>query len=424
MIETFFRFLIGYVKIEIKGINIERFLNLITARNIHIWNIVNNGVDLSFCIEPKDVYKLKPLIKKMRLIRIVKEGNGIYKFRIKERYGLPFLLYSYRKRKMFFIGIFLGWLIVYLMSLHIWNISFEGNYKHTDEELYRFLQQIHITEGIKKKAISGEEIEKALRNEFFDITWASVDISGTKLTVYVRENINKINGDNEGENIDEEKIKNVGQMEAGDLIADKSCEIVSIITRSGKPMVKKGDVVEKGSILISGKYELYNDDMTVLNEKMVRADGDVVGKVIYSIDETISREYVKKEYTGKEYEIINGRVGKYHIEARFHIGSKGFDKYDVYRYNEQVIIGESFYMPIFTEKILYKEYVLTDALYSDEQLEELATKKIMYKIKKIEENTIQILENNVKIEISDNFCRIYGQVTVLEDIGAFGGTYE
>ena len=127
MIETFFRFLIGYVKVEINGVNIERFLNLITARNIHIWNIVNSGVDVSFCIVPKDVYKLKPIIRKMRLIGIVKEKNEIYKFRIRERYGLPFLLYSYRKRKMFFIGIFIGWIIVYLMSLHIWNISFEGN---------------------------------------------------------------------------------------------------------------------------------------------------------------------------------------------------------------------------------------------------------------------------------------------------------
>ena len=57
-------------------------------------------------------------------------------------------------------------------------------------------------------------------------------------------------------------------------------------------------------------------------------------------------------------------------------------------------------------------------------IKELASKKLLYKIKKIEENTIQILENNVKIEVGDEFCRIYGQVTVLEYIGVFGGTYE
>ena len=65
-----------------------------------------------------------------------------------------------------------------------------------------------------------------------------------------------------------------------------------------------------------------------------------------------------------------------------------------------------------------------DDLYTDEQLQYLASQKLMYKIKKIEENTIQILEKNVKIEVDDKFCRIYGQVIVLEDIGVFGGTYE
>ena len=433
MIERLLRFIVGYVKIDINGFNTSRFLNLVMVRNIHIWNIVNSGIDVSFCIAPKDVYELKPIIRKMKLRTNVKNDKEIFKFRIKERYGLPFLLYSYRKRKIFCLGIFIGWFIVYIMSLHIWNISFEGNFKHTDEELYRFLQNIDITEGIKKDVISGEVIEKALRNEYFDITWASVDITGTKLTVYVRENINDSSGKGEMDNKDgnknvgedrQEENLNMGDEPPGDLIADKPCEIVSIVTRSGKPMVKEGDIVEKGSVIISGKFELYKDDMTVLNEKMVRADGDVVGKVVYTVDESIPREYVKKEYTGNEYEVINGKLDRYHMEARIHIGSKKFKKYDVYTYYDQIVVGESFYMPIFTEKIVYKEYQLNDALYTDEQLEVLASQKIMYKIKKIEENTIQILENNVKIEISEKLCRIYGQVTVLEYIGVFGGTYE
>ena len=41
--------------------------------------------------------------------------------------------------------------------------------------------------------------------------------------------------------------------------------------------------------------------MTVLNERNVRADGDVVGKVTYTIDEVIERDFVKKVYTGKPF---------------------------------------------------------------------------------------------------------------------------
>ena len=405
------KFYRGYVRVSIEGEYTERFLNLVTSRNIHIWDVTKVGQDTYFYILPGEIYRLKPVIRKMRSNKYIGEDKKRFKFRIKERYGVPFLLYSYRKRKMFFLGVFIGWLIVYVMSLYIWNISFEGNFKHTDEELYRFLNEINIDEGIKKNEINSENIEKALRNKYFDITWASVDITGTKLTVYVRENI---------KDLEEEKL----EKKPGDLVCVKDGEIVSIVTRSGKPLVKAGDLVEKGAILISGKYQLFNDDLTVLTEKFVRADGDVVGKVIYEIDDKIDRKYLRKKYTGREIEYENSQVFGYDIESRFHIGSGKYKKYDVYTYSSQVSIGESFYLPVFKEKKIYKEYLLEETNYTDEQLKELASKKLLYKIKKIEENTIQILENNVKIEVDDKFCRIYGQVTVLEYIGVFGGTYE
>lgn len=413
MIEKLLRFIFGYVNVEINGMEIERFLNLIIAREINIWNIVSSDNKVCFCIKPKDTYKLKSIIEKMRKKPTMKDEKFIFNLRIKERYGLPFLLYAYRKRKMFFIGVFIGWLIVYILSGYIWNISFEGNMKHTDEELYRFLTSVNITEGIKKRNVKGEEIEKLLRNEYFDITWASAEITGTKLIIYVRENTN---------DLDEEKYHL--DNEAGDLKASKSAEIVSVVTRAGTPVVKTGDIVNKGDILISEKVLLYRDDLTVLTEKFVRADGDVVGKVIYEIDEKIDRKYIRKEYTGRKYDEIISNIGESSVKARYEIRKNKFDKYDIVTNYSQMVIGESFYIPVYIEKKTYKEYVLADDLYTNEQLRQLASKKLMYKIKKIEENTIQISENNVKIEVNDEFCRIYGQVTVFEYIGVFGGTYE
>ena len=164
--------------------------------------------------------------------------------------------------------------------------------------------------------------------------------------------------------------------------------------------------------------------MTVLNERNVRADGDVVGKVVYTIDETIPREFVKKVYTGNEFNENNYIIGEYEVDSRINFHNEKDKKYDVYTYNEQLVIGKSFYLPIFNEKIIYREYYLEDDIYSESMIKELASKKLLYKIKKIEENTIQILENNVKIEVDEKMCKIYGQVIVLEYIGVFGGTYE
>lgn len=406
--EKLLRFYKGYVRVDVYSGNIERFLNMVIFRNICIWDITKEENYTYFYINIDDIYKLKKIIKKTKV-----------GFKIRERYGLPFFLFANRKRKAFFIGFFIGWVIVYIMSLYIWNIDFQGNFKHTDSELYRFLEEINIKEGIKKEKIDGEKIEKAIRNKFFDITWASVDISGTKLTIHIRENINELDKNNE-ENDD----VNLNEDKPGDLLSSKEAEIVSIITRSGKPMVKPKDIVEKGAVLISGKYELYKDDMTVLNERNVRADGDVVGKVTYTIDEVIERDFVKKVYTGKEFTVNKYILGEYEIASRLRFIKEKDKKYDVYTYNEQIVLGDSFYLPVFNEKMIYREYYLEDDIYSENMVKELANKKLMYKIKKIEENTIQILENNVRIEVDDKICRIYGQVTVLEYIGVFGGTYE
>ena len=41
--------------------------------------------------------------------------------------------------------------------------------------------------------------------------------------------------------------------------SNKGCVIKEIITRSGTPMVKPGDVVRKGDILVSGIIEVMDD---------------------------------------------------------------------------------------------------------------------------------------------------------------------
>lgn len=402
MIEIFFRYLKGYVRVILKGEHQERFFNLVNARGINIWDVSGNQEDTFFCIACRDVYRLKAVLRKTKM-----------RIHIKERHGLPFFLFYNRKRKMFFAGLFCSWLIVYAMSLYIWNISFEGNLRHTDDELSKFLETLNVDEGMQQKEIDPEMIEKALRNEYFDITWASVEIKGTKLVIHIRENNSQI--------AEKDKDK---EEHYGDVICNKTAVVTSIITRTGTPMVKCGDMVNQGDILIAGKYQIFGDDQSVIDERFVRADGDVTGQVTYDIDFEISRSYTKKIYTGNEFVLNDFTVNDSNIDCNFWFQKEEYKLYDIVSTYEQMVIGESFYLPVFTERKIYKEYRLSDEIYSEEEIKAVAEKKMMYILKKIEENTIQILDNNVKIEIGDEFCRVYGQITALQNIGSFGGTYE
>lgn len=397
------RYLKGYVKIMLYGSNAERFFNLINARDIHIWNIEKSTDGTFFCTDTKEVYELKTVLRKT--------GMRIH---IKERYGLPFFLFYHRKRKAFFAGIFFSWILVYIMSLYVWNIGYEGNLAHTDDELTKFLEELNIGVGMKKDEVNPEHIEKVLRNEYFDITWASVEIKGTKLVIHVRENDSQIvanNNENEA-------------LQSGDIISNKTAIVESIITREGTPLVKAGDTVKAGDVLISGKYEIYGDDLSVLEERRVRADGDIVGRVVYDINLEIDRKYTKKVYTGEEYTINELLCGDKELDCSLWFQHKNYKHYDVYTYNEQIVMGDSFYLPVTVKKNVVKEYTLSEELYTEDEIKINANREIMYILKKIEENTVQILENNVKIEVGEEICRIYGQITALEYIGSFGGTYE
>ena len=106
---------------------------------------------------------------------------------IQKRFGLPFLLHRYRKRKVFAIGVVLCCAIVYIMSLFIWEISISGELKHTDESMLKFLKTNHVYMGIQKEKVDCPKIEEAIRAKYPDIGWVSAEIRGTRLLIKIKE---------------------------------------------------------------------------------------------------------------------------------------------------------------------------------------------------------------------------------------------
>ena len=81
----------GYVRIEIEGYYIEKFINICTNKKILIWNLKRqNGVKLYLNIGINDFKRISKLAKKTNC-----------KVRILKKRGIPFLLHRYKKRKLF-----------------------------------------------------------------------------------------------------------------------------------------------------------------------------------------------------------------------------------------------------------------------------------------------------------------------------------
>ena len=97
MIRRLYRFATGVLTVRITGRGVTRFMNLCIKSGIHIWNVVcADNAQFTFCMYLKDLYELKPFLRKTHV-----------KLRIQKRTGIPFLLGQYRARKVVALVIFL-----------------------------------------------------------------------------------------------------------------------------------------------------------------------------------------------------------------------------------------------------------------------------------------------------------------------------
>ena len=83
----------------------------------------------------------------------------------------------------------------------------------------------------------------------------------------------------------------------------------------------------------------------------------------------------------------------------------------------ELSLTDNFYIPISYEKIKFIEYEVVDTSYTNDEAQIKANEIINNYIKNLNEKGIQIIENNVKIEISENKCFIYGDFLLLKQIG-------
>ena len=242
----------GYVRVRLTGRSPERFFNLCRSSKILLWNIACEKEEYRFFLLLPDFYRIRPFAKKA----------GV-RVRIQEKLGLPFFLYRNRKRKLFAAGIAGFFLLLFVMSRFIWNISFDGNLRFSNDTLSRELQEIGVIYGMRKSQVDCDQIEEELRSRCPQIVWVSAHVAGTRLQIRIRENetAGKIP-------LKDETPRN--------LVTEKAGTVVSMIVRAGKAAVQPGDEVKPGQLLVEGIIPITDDSGEVVRNLFVRADADIL----------------------------------------------------------------------------------------------------------------------------------------------------
>jgi similar to stage IV sporulation protein len=377
----------GFLIVRIHGTAPERFINMCCSKKIYIWDLRRIGDDYQFHVFKRNYKNLKPIAKKTGMVP-----------KIIHKSGFPFFMHRYRKRGGFFAGVFICLLLVYILSLFIWDISILGGSKYTPEAMLKFLDQKQVYTGIQKKKVDCQEIEETIRLAYNDIGWVSAEIKGTRLIIKITETNMPAPAEI--------------AIEPSHIVATKNGIVKKIITRSGTPLVKVGDVVKKGDILVSGIITVMNDFGEVQSKKTVVADADIVIKSFYEYDELFPLKYIDKDYTSKQKKgyyitILGKKLFLYNPRNSYH-------KYDIIVNENTLHVTNSFYLPFRYGTITTREYEEVNKIYSEEEAASIATARLQRYFNRLKQNNVSIIENNVKITTENNYSISQGRILVEE----------
>ena len=383
------KYLKGYVRIKIWGFAPERFLNLCSNKNILLWNIVKD----------QDVYYMNISLSGFRNLRSIARKTKT-RVVILKRYGLPFLLPKIFSRKIFFLGLIAAVFFWFYTSFYVWEITIDGNRTITDDIFMDFLAEEGIGIGVKSSKVDIEQLEKAIRREFEEITWTSAKFSGTNLIIAVKEN--------------DAILSPVQEKIISDLYADKDGKIISMIVRSGIPNVKIGDTIEMGTLLVSGSVPVYNEDTTIKNYQYTRADADIILERNRDVYLSIPYDYIKKVYTGrqkKQYSInIFGRD--------IYFGQQPvYTSFDEVSSENEISLMKGLTLPVSFCTHIYREYQNTECLYTLQEAEALLQKEYRELLHELSENNVIVMNENVKMDSGQGNWFLSGELVVREETG-------
>ncbi len=370
-----------FCRVEISRDYFYRVLN--NSSHISLTNIIMNDETFSLDISYKYIDDFQAICKKHNIVIIKNEELGLYK-KIFKRTVI---------NNLFIICVMFLFLLI-INSFFIWNITIEGNYSNSNEEMIEYINKT-INCGMLKNKVNTDKLEEELRNDFENISWVCAEIKGTNLIVHIKETYLS-------EIVDiEDKPYNI--------IANKDGQIKSIITRAGIPNVKVGDNIKKGDILISGKVIITDEYEEELFTKYCGADGTITALTSEDINYSLNKKYKYKTIKSIN-NIYLPTISNYSWKLKLADKNISVER-------KQIKLWGDFYLPFSIEKYLIEKAEYNDAEYTKYEANNILNNKLLYKLSKMEQKGYKIIKNNVKIIEEENCFKLVGKIQSIEPIG-------
>lgn len=371
-----YRYIKGYLLIKISGANAYELINASSFNRTPIFRCKFVKGDVIGFITAEN----------FKLLRKNKRGVKC-KVKILKKYGLPFIIARYKNRYGIVLGIILFFVFLQFMSGFIWNIDVEGNKKISDNEILTVCNQLGICKGTKKSKINTIYSAQQILLENENLAWCSLNIENCNLTVNVTE------------------VKKKEQCEKfSNLIATDDGIVEKIDVTSGNVLVKVGQEIKQGDILVSGIIEKADETLFLASK----------GQIF--VKQTKEFEY-KEKYTqekvilkGKDINVKNIRIFGINIP----ITLKNTSKCKQIKVDENVLKIFNKNLPLSIVNAKYKEQEKVKLNFSEIELLEKIDIKCQKDIEKLD--AISVVENNSNSINQEDYLLVKKTYTLVRDI--------
>lgn len=382
------KYLKGYVIISIEGLTLERLLNLCLTNGIYLSNVKRlNSTEIEVTVSNQGFKNLKVIAKKLGC-----------RIKVKESLGLPSSLNRLKKRKMLGFGILLFIIVIVVLSSFIWEIEIRGNEQTPEDRILSLLEENNISIGKFKANIDIDHAKVSILKELDYLSFLDIRTKGVKLILNIKEE------DIAPEIVDKSYPSHV--------VAKKKGVILKVIARNGRALVKAGQIVDEGTILISGVMDTLNNDTY-----LVHAEGEVIAQTRYKAISTMPIIRLDKKETGKVYKQKGIKIKERGIKLM-----KGQIPYKDYieEVKETKFINlkwPDINIPIWIINYEYREVEIKEVKQTEEYVKKMSQLKAIEEINLQIPPNAEIIEKNVIHTIEDNIMRTQVIIETIEDIG-------
>ena len=380
MLVFLYRLLFGYVTVRVMASHPEKLLNLCVANGIGIWRVVKKGDRLYFKIGIAS-------FRKLRLYKRSLPGR----VHITKKTGLPFFLARNRLRYGMVAGFLLFCATLQLLSGRVWNICISGNQTVSVERVVQALDDIGICEGTPVGQIDPEQKRNELLLAEPGLSWAAINIEGSKLTVEVTET--------KQSQQKEEAPSNIKATEAGVI---RRMEVIS-----GVSVVQIGQAVERGQLLVSGVIEYEDQSASFVQAK---------GRIFAEVEKTFT---VVQPLTVTE-KLRSGEVKRRRVLHFFgyniplYLGTVPQPYESVL--DKQLLASDQPYLPIGVVSRSFYTVVPIRYHLTESVAKERAEKQLQTMLKK-ELGTGEILHRSDEWRVENQQLKLICKITCMKDIG-------